>query len=227
MAKTNGHPVRQRTHRFAGSTQTPSGVMLAGNFDDIIEEYAKKHGVFLDTKGGRRTKLANLDFADVDGKLADFLLSMSVRMVGEYASDRLTEAELDAMAEVVGEDIADWPCQQTEKRLNLSVEAIPFTRTPQINAKDSHSHIRRGDVWTYCWEFGPAIVSELPATISMVARDTANPDIYGTWLIKGRFGDEASHAAVMGDFQLGDFVASWFEIGNFGVIDTVEATYVG
>lgn len=226
MAKTNGHPVRQRTHRFIGSTQTPSGVMLAGNFDDIIEEYAKKHGVFLDTKGGRRTKLANLDFADVDGKLADFLLSMSVRMVGEYASDRLTEAELDAMAEVVGEDIADWPCQQTEKRLNLSVEAIPFTRTPQINGKDSHSHIRRGDIWTYCWEFGPAIVSELPATISMVARDTANPDTYGTWLIKGRFGDETS-PAVMGDFQLGDFVASWFEIGNFGVIDTVEATYVG
>lgn len=218
--------MRQRTHRFAGSTQAPSGVMLAGNFDDIIEEYAKKYGVFLDTKGGRRTKLANLDFADVDGKLADFLLSMSVCMVGEYASDRLTEAELSRIAKVVGEDIADWPCKQTERELSLSVEAIPFTRTPQINAKDSYSHIRRGDIWTYCWEFGPAIVSELPATISMVARDTANPDTYGTWLIKGRFGDETS-PAVMGDFQLGDFVASWFEIGNFGVIDTVEATYVG
>lgn len=226
MAKTNGHPVRQRTHRFAGSTQAPSGVMLAGNFDDIIEEYAKKYGVFLDTKGGRRTKLANLDFADVDGKLADFLLSMSVCMVGEYASDRLTEAELSRIAKVVGEDIADWPCKQTERELSLSVTAIPFTRTPQINGKDSHSHIRRGDIWTYCWEFGPAIVSELPATISMVARDTANSDTYGTWLIKGRFGDETS-PAVMGDFQLGDFVASWFEIGNFGVIDTVEATYVG
>lgn len=226
MAKTNGHPVRQRTHRFAGSTQTPSGVMLAGNFDDIIEEYAKKHGVFLDTKGGRRTKLTNLDFDDIDGKLADFLLSMSVDMVGEYASDKLTKAELAEMAKMVGEDIADWPCRQIEKQLSLSVTAIPFTRTPQINAKDSHSHIRRGDIWTYCWEFGPAIVSELPATISMVARDTANPDIYGTWLIKGRFGDETS-PAVMGDFQLGDFVASWFEIGNFGVIDTVEATYVG
>ena len=147
-------------------------------------------------------------------------------MVGEYASDKLTKAELAEMAKMVGEDIADWPCQQTERELSLSVEAIPFTRTPQINAKDSHSHIRRGDIWTYCWEFGPAIVSELPATISMVARDTANPDTCGTWLIKGRFGDETS-PAVMGDFQLGDFVASWFEIGNFGVIDTVEATYVG
>lgn len=226
MSKTNGHTVRQRTHRFAGSTQAPSGVMLAGNFDDIIEEYAKEHGVFLDTKGNRRTKLTNLDFGDVDGKLADFLLSMSVRMVGEYASDRLTKAELAEMAKMVGEDIADWPCRQIEKQLSLSVTAIPFTRTPQINGKDSHSHIRRGDIWTYCWEFGPAIVSELPATMSMVARDTVNPDTYGTWLIKGRFGDETS-PAVMGDFQLGDFVASWFEIGNFGVIDTVEATYVG
>ena len=227
MAKTNGHPVRQRTHRFAGSTQAPSGVMLAGNFDDIIEEYAKKHGVFLDAEGGRRTKLTNLDFDDVDGRLADFLLSISVDMVGEYASDKLTKAELAEMAKMVGEDIADWPCRQIEKQLSLSVTAIPFTRTPQINGKNSHSRIRRGDIWTYCWEFGPAIVSELPATISMVARDTANPDTYGTWLIKGRFGDEASHAAVMGDFQLGDFVASWFEIGGFGVINVVDAIYIG
>ena len=226
MAKTNGHPVRQRTHRFAGSTQAPSGVMLAGNFDDIIEEYAKKHGVFLDAEGGRRTKLTNLDFDDVDGRLADFLLSISVDMVGEYASDKLTKAELAEMARMVGEDIADWPCRQTNKQLNLSVTAIPFVRTPQINGKDSHSRIRQGDIWTYCWEFGSAIVSELPATISMVARDTANPDTYGTWLIKGRFGDEAS-SAVMGDFQLGDFVASWFEIGNFGVIDVVDAIYIG
>lgn len=225
MAKTNGHPVRQRTHRFIGSTQAPSGVMLAGNFDDIIDEYAKEHGVFLDTKGNRRTKLTNLDFDDIDGKLADFLLSISVDMVGEYASDKLTKAELAEMAKMVGEDIADWPCQQTEKRLNLSVEAIPFTRTPQINGKDSHSHIRRGDIWTYCWEFGPAIVSELPAIVTMVARDTANPDTYGAWLIKGRFGDETS-PAVMGDFQLGDFVASWFEIGSFGVIDVVDAIYI-
>lgn len=52
MAKTNGHPVRQRTHKFIGSTQAPSGVMLAGNFDDIIEEYAEKHGVYLDEAGG-------------------------------------------------------------------------------------------------------------------------------------------------------------------------------
>ena len=226
MAKTNGHPVCQRTRRFAGSTQAPSGVMLAGNFDDIIEEYAEKHGVFLDAEGGRRTKLTNLDFDDVDGRLADFLLSISVDMVGEYASDKLTKAELAEMAKMVGEDITDWPCRQTNKQLNLSVTAIPFTRTPQINGKDSHSHIRRGDIWTYCWEFGPAIVSELPATISMVARDTANPDTYGTWLIKGRFGDEAS-SAVMSDFQLGDFVASWFEIGNFGVIDVVDAIYIG
>lgn len=227
MAKTNGHPVRQRTHRFIGSTQAPSGVMLAGNFDDIIDEYAKEHGVFLDTKGNRRTKLTNLDFDDIDGKLADFLLSISVDMVGEYASDKLTKAELAEMAKMVGEDIADWPCRQIKKQLGLSVTAIPFTRTPQINGKNSHSRIRRGDIWTYCWEFGPAIVSELPATISMVARDTAIPDTYGTWLIKGRFGDEASHVAVMGDFQLGDFVASWFEIGSFGVIDVVDAIYIG
>lgn len=227
MAKTNGHPVRQRTHKFIGSTQAPSGVMLAGNFDDIIEEYAEKHGVYLDEAGGsRRTKLANLDFDDVDGRLADFLLSISVDMVGEYASDKLTKAELAEMAKMVGEDIANWPYRQIEKQLSLSVTAIPFTRTPQINGKDSHSHIRRGDIWTYCWEFGPVIVSEFPVTITMVARDTANPDAYGTWLIKGRFGNEAS-SAVMGDFQLGDFVASWFEIGNFGVINVVDAIYIG
>lgn len=227
MAKTNGHPVRQRTHKFTGSIQTPSGVMLAGNFDDIIEEYAEKHGVYLDeTENNRRTRLANLDFDDVDGKLTDFLLSMSVCMVGEYVSDILTKVELGRMSKVVGENIADWPCRQTEKRLNLSVKAIPFVRTPQINGKDSHSHIRQGDIWTYCWEFGPAIVSELPVTITMIARDTANPDVYGTWLIKGRFGDESS-TAVMGDFQFGDFVASWFEIGNFGVIHFVDAIYIG
>ena len=182
--------------------------------------------MFLDAEGGRRTKLTNLDFDDVDGRLADFLLSISVDMVGEYASDRLTKAELAEMARMVGEDIADWPCRQTNKQLNLSVTAIPFVRTPQINGKDSHSRIRQGDIWTYCWEFGPVIVSELPATISMIARDTANPDTYGTWLIKGRFGDEAS-SAVMSDFQLGDFVASWFEICNFGVIDSVDAIYIG
>lgn len=176
--------------------------------------------------GSRRTKLANLDFDDVDGRLADFLLSISVDMVGEYASDKLTKAELAEMAKMVGEDIANWPYRQIEKQLSLSVTAIPFTRTPQINGKDSHSHIRRGDIWTYCWEFGPVIVSEFPVTITMVARDTANPDAYGTWLIKGRFGNEAS-SAVMGDFQLGDFVASWFEIGNFGVINVVDAIYIG